>query len=435
MATTCNFGQIPDIRVKSLCLKGKKVIDENCNINAANVKAGNVIVRNNLFTGNIIERDALQGITVCGNLMIKDEFSFQISTLFTTKISLPGIIPEGNISANIPDVDFEDMITFCGDINAMDSRVYAGNVLTNNISAANIEEMIVVCGNINASKSSVYVENLLTNEITAANTEEMIIVSGNVNALDSSVYVGNLITQKISPVDSSNAIVFCGDICVQADSRIQTDLIEAKDPLEGLLVNCMIPKKRYGVARTHFGEGVFDILDVDEDIETTINDVIYNFGLIPMANTFQSILPGDMLVEAFPDSNPDSYHFRSPPTLPNCSYSNCFVEVSAAVKIEITDSVDGAPVQLVLAKRSFPTSGFANIDETDIIFTNGYNHKGDTGSTGTGLVTLSINDIVDMQPDEVLELHIGLEAGGLLEGNVLSGSECTKISYKVVSFE
>lgn len=59
--SSCGFGQIPDLRGKSLCLKGTEVIDGKRNANFKNGKVSNLTVR----------KDAI----ICGDLDIKGELT------------------------------------------------------------------------------------------------------------------------------------------------------------------------------------------------------------------------------------------------------------------------------------------------------------------------------------------------------------------------
>ncbi len=62
MASTCGFGKIKDLRVTSLCVKGKEVIDCKRNVKFNNMKAlGNIFTRCNLT----VKKD----LNVCGNIV------------------------------------------------------------------------------------------------------------------------------------------------------------------------------------------------------------------------------------------------------------------------------------------------------------------------------------------------------------------------------
>lgn len=66
MATTCNLGQIKDLRIRSLCLGKKTVIDASRNVDARNIVATNIKSRCNLR----VNKDAV----ICGNLIVKGGF-------------------------------------------------------------------------------------------------------------------------------------------------------------------------------------------------------------------------------------------------------------------------------------------------------------------------------------------------------------------------
>jgi hypothetical protein len=58
MATTCNFGQVKDLRVRSLCVDGKEVIDSNRQLDCiTKAKVGELRVR--------------QNAEVCGDMVVK----------------------------------------------------------------------------------------------------------------------------------------------------------------------------------------------------------------------------------------------------------------------------------------------------------------------------------------------------------------------------
>jgi hypothetical protein len=331
------------------------------------------------------------------------------------------------------------MILVEGDINALNQRFYIGEVITPNISSIDEYSMITVCNDLFLKEGVSLCGDIETDCISPKDEYSMINIKGDVNAIEQIFYIGEVKTQKISPIEESNAIVMCADLCMQEEKRIQTDWIEAKDPQDGLIVNCIIPKKRYGFARAHANVNV--MIPFIESQPPPGPDMLYDGFtalLVPeMLPTFQGIIPGNLLVEAFPTSHPNSYYFRSPPTLPNCSYSNCYVDVCATVKFDIIrGTVDpGDQFRLTLAKSPYPSlTGNANIMMSTILCSTCFTTLNDTMITET--VSMTLCDMVDMGPDEVLELYIGTNSiSGGFESMLIGGSKNTKISYEIVSFE
>jgi hypothetical protein len=70
MATTCNFGQVKDLRVRSLCVDGKEVIDSNRQLDCiTKAKVGELRVRQDAeICGNV---NVKGNETVCGDLLVK----------------------------------------------------------------------------------------------------------------------------------------------------------------------------------------------------------------------------------------------------------------------------------------------------------------------------------------------------------------------------
>ena len=96
MATTCGFGQIPDIRCTQICLLGKVFLDRDCNVDAANIKAGNVIVRNTLYTDNICEKIAMNGVNFCGNVIVPDPYAIEANLTCTNLLQTDYISAKNN---------------------------------------------------------------------------------------------------------------------------------------------------------------------------------------------------------------------------------------------------------------------------------------------------------------------------------------------------
>lgn len=131
MATACNFGQIPDIRFKTLCCRGTLIIDQNCDQfgrslfldngftvdigGNLNVRGANIDFRNSVadFAGAIIvgfDSDISGNITaggvITGNFVQQTIFADRIDDIFGDLVgNLNGDIL-GNVVGNITAINF-----------------------------------------------------------------------------------------------------------------------------------------------------------------------------------------------------------------------------------------------------------------------------------------------------------------------------------------
>ncbi len=81
------FGRLDgDLIGRSFSILGKLVIDEHCNLIAANATVQHATIQDTLFVGKIYEEEALYGITITGNVMIDPGYAI-ISPLVSTNIA------------------------------------------------------------------------------------------------------------------------------------------------------------------------------------------------------------------------------------------------------------------------------------------------------------------------------------------------------------
>lgn len=186
MATTCNFGQIPDIRFTTLCCKSKMVIDRNCNLDIANATI-----------------DRTLAIQPSGNLNAPGATVDMRNTLFdVTGSEIIGF--NGNISGNIIADEIRGTlvhVNIFGDI--------LGNILgnVNNINGNILGE---INGNIDVL--------LLFGNIINVNTAILDVFVANIAQI-------NQITQSLCIPDGSAVIMktgseLQGNICLPSGSSI-----------------------------------------------------------------------------------------------------------------------------------------------------------------------------------------------------------------------
>lgn len=116
MATTCNFGQIKDLRIKNLCLGGKIVIDNNQNLSCIDsAKVKKLLVRKNATICGTLTCDKIipknDAITVCGDLIVTGTITPAPPAPPAPEVDLPFIV----------DGDTTDFL--CGNIGNVQSFV------------------------------------------------------------------------------------------------------------------------------------------------------------------------------------------------------------------------------------------------------------------------------------------------------------------------
>ena len=85
MSTTCGFGQVKDLRLKSLCMGSTQVIDGERNANFRDISTKNTTVRKDLVVQGdtningltIMEQDTI----VCGNLDVKGQITGEVASV------------------------------------------------------------------------------------------------------------------------------------------------------------------------------------------------------------------------------------------------------------------------------------------------------------------------------------------------------------------
>lgn len=80
-----SFGRLErDLIGGSLSIFGKLVLDSECNLTVANATTNHITVQDTLFTGNIFERDAIEGITFTGDIHMSAGYTIYSGTIVTT---------------------------------------------------------------------------------------------------------------------------------------------------------------------------------------------------------------------------------------------------------------------------------------------------------------------------------------------------------------
>lgn len=129
MATTCNFGQIKDLRLKSLCMGSTLVIDNERNANFRDITTKNSTVRKDLMVegdtfiegSTIIEKelDVLGNATICGGISLKGNILSNLNLNQNLNVNQDAIIcgdliVKGNFDVGNIDIDILD--ANCGNI-------------------------------------------------------------------------------------------------------------------------------------------------------------------------------------------------------------------------------------------------------------------------------------------------------------------------------
>lgn len=163
MATTCNFGQIKDLRLKSLCIGSTVVIDNDRNILARKINAKDICISNDLtvdgnayFNQNIIvygdqtllgNLEINEDLTVCGDQLIKGNLEINKNLIvYGDETTISGNISiDGNLILNENAIICGDQLvkgnltvnenaTICGD------QLVKGNLNVNKISAPKVDQ-------------------------------------------------------------------------------------------------------------------------------------------------------------------------------------------------------------------------------------------------------------------------------------------------------
>lgn len=184
MATTCSFGQIPDIRFTTLCCKGRVVIDADCNLFVASAFFDSNLVVRNTFT--------LPGTTINGTNGVYD---FTGAKIVGFNVDIMGNII-GNVSGTV-----------------IDPKVYGnilGDIFGNIIGEikGNIEGNIL--GNINAPL-------LIANTIIAS---ELITNNANVDIVFANTLMGNMCINPDSAIVFKDDSEMTGVICIPDGATI-----------------------------------------------------------------------------------------------------------------------------------------------------------------------------------------------------------------------
>lgn len=383
--STCAFGQIPDIRAKSICLYGKLLIDGDRNIlDAANITCENSIIRNILYTNTICEKTSLKGITICGNLTISEPYTLNADDICSNSICTDLLTSKtSNIIIVSADLDI------------------IGDILGNSIT--------ILEGNVKIEGNGQLYSNIINiNQITPL-TGTSVIVNGNLVCSGSrSICATNIICDTIES-KSSNTITFYNNLCVNEGSSILTPNIKEKTSGYGVIVDNIIQRSRFGMLRLHSS------VNTSVSIAQTI---------LPMIITFQGQF-GDITYEP----SIGEVYFKSPITLPNGElYDNVFVQTTINTKFEIRNAFQYDQIIVSLIKDTCPPSS------PEVICSDYFSIQNNVAFPNRIVESLHISDLVSMNPNEILQIQIRATSISVV-GDALLGSANTNASFVITGFD
>ena len=143
---TCAYGQIPDFRVKTLCVNGKIFIDKDRNVTAKQIKSRSLVVNGNskfidvTVNGNTVLNDVI----VTGNITMNNAF-FTGDVTMNDKLTVNDLCITGSVDG---DVTMNDKLTvdeLCvvGDFNVEGSACYS-EIATNKITSKEHDDGCVI---------------------------------------------------------------------------------------------------------------------------------------------------------------------------------------------------------------------------------------------------------------------------------------------------
>ena len=260
MAGVCGFGQIPDLRCKSLCCYGRVILDRNCNLFVANANIDKVLtvgIGGNVnfpattinfkhstvdftgatitgFTGNISGDLTLGDLLVTGNISSKNIYTSTLtSNIITTNLlvgsvmgDLMGNISVYNITAKSGTISIIGNLetNIVGQLTGDSIGTHTGPIITNSITEQTPGADIIVTGNLvgyHVGSMCIATDGvLLTNTIEEKTPGAGITMTGNVFigklTVESFVGVfggtfeGSIITDSITPPAPGIAAIFIG---------------------------------------------------------------------------------------------------------------------------------------------------------------------------------------------------------------------------------
>lgn len=215
MATTCGFGQIPDLRFKTLCCFGRVVIDRNCNLSVPHANIDNSL-----------------NVDVGGNVnMPYTTINFRNSTIDFAGASITGFT--GNIEGNLTVTNLQIL-----------GNIYAQGVIANTVCATNLKGDLTgdvtgdLCGNIQTAGISAKSESIkvtgnligslvgnlfgssigthcgpvITSSITEKVSGDGITVVGNLDGFHKGTFCGDVLTSSVTEKTPGGGINFVGDV-------------------------------------------------------------------------------------------------------------------------------------------------------------------------------------------------------------------------------
>lgn len=226
MSSTCAFGQIPDIRAKSICLFGRIIVDSDRNIvDAANITAQNLIVRQSLFVSSISEKNAMSGILIHGNITVAPPHSIITDSICSNVVFTDFITSKtANFVIISSDVGIAGDLGVSGNVVLTQDIIIKGNIITqgNGKIISNIIEsasdLLTIKGNVCISG------NLFVSDIYEKNSESGINVHSNVDLTLNNIFgVNKLQVSNIfgfSPITIEDDAIMQGNLYVSPQSQI-----------------------------------------------------------------------------------------------------------------------------------------------------------------------------------------------------------------------
>ena len=148
---------------------------------------------------------------------------------------------------------------------------------------------------------------------------------------------------------------------------------------------------------------------------------------MPFVETFEGMFGDVVMVQ----DGEYTRHFKAPllADLPNCPFGCVFVQVNANVKIFVTEGNQGDSFEIVLRK---------GVDPEDVVARSCFTLQSIVNPEGPHITqTMSIVDIVKLNPGEYLDLHAEIveDLNQNFKVELVTGSENTHVSFKIGGFD
>lgn len=342
---------------ESLHIKAKLVLDERANLHVANADASNVHISNNLFTRGICEHEMSQGITLKGNVtMSRPSDVFCASTIKANTFI-------GNIQG---DLNLDNAT-----VGTLNANVVNGNTVGKHTGN--------VCGDL----------------------------IGNV--------CGNIVLDEISP-KSSNTISVNGNLTFTSTSQslnvntIQTSNINPQIAASGIIVDRLLPKNSFGLARAWNNA----LLPLDNGNSTQI---------IFSMKSFESTFTTDRQI-VHPDGNV-LVTFQVPSvTNVNCDFTTALVKMNMGMHVLFTNGDYNDSLTFEVRR---------NKSDSDVV--SRYIHTV-TSNVANTINAVMWSDSVSLEPNDTLDVYVDTgNISGNLNASIVSGQPNTFISFEIQSFE